>query len=212
MSREERIAEEVTRFLNLQQRAVGVHVEEGPRRTEPAGAPRRFCILEREDLEGGARRFRYGDIECPGASLALGLVEPVYVDVEPRIHASISAVRVGPVAGADQVLFTVTPRQAMTLAVLTGGIEARCTGTHAVCGEVIARVYETREPHLSLLCAGMRELCGFQDEELVVGVSRKDFLALPDAMARHDGLDASRSLPRVSDAVGTRVGRSSWHV
>jgi hypothetical protein len=34
----------------------------------------------------------------------------------------------------------------------------------------------------------MRELCGFQDEELVVGLSRDDYLALPDAMARHASL------------------------
>jgi uncharacterized protein (DUF169 family) len=190
VSVEERIAEEVAEFLGLAQRPVGVHIVEGARRAEPSHAPRRFCILEREDLEGGARTFRYGDVECPGASLALGLVKPVYVDVEPRIHTGVSAVCVGPVTGADQVLFTVTPRQAMALTVLTGGIEAECTGTHAVCGEVIARVYETGRPHLSLLCAGMRELCGFRDEELVVGVSREDFLALPDAMERHKGLRA----------------------
>jgi len=30
----------------------------------------------------------------------------------------------------------------MILSILTGGIEAHCKGEHAVCGEVIARVYE----------------------------------------------------------------------
>lgn len=209
MSRQERIAEEVAHFLGLEQRPVGVHIEEGPRRTEPAGTPRRFCILEQEDLEcgaRGARTFQYGDIECPGASLALGLVEPVSVDVEPRIHTSVSVVSVGPVTGADQMLFTVTPHQAMALAVLTGGIEARCTGTDAVCSEVIARVYETGRPHLSLLCLGLRELCGFREEELVVGMSRVDFLALPEAMARHDGLRAGQ--PLTPDRQGQSIG--SW--
>jgi uncharacterized protein (DUF169 family) len=94
----------------------------------------------------------------------------------------------------------------MALAVLTGGIEARCTGTHAVCGEVIARVHETGRPHLSLLCAGMRELCGFADEELVVGVSREHFLALPEAMARHDGLRVGQ--PLTPDRQGQSIG--SW--
>jgi uncharacterized protein (DUF169 family) len=188
MSTAERIAREVQDFLGLSHRPVGIHIEEGLRRTEPSSLPRRFCILEREDLSGGARAFCLGDVECPGAGLALGLVEPAYAGVEPRIHAGVSSVRVGPVDGADQILFTVTPRQAMALAVLTGGIEGRCTGSHAVCGEVIACVHETGQPHLSLLCLGMRELCGFRDEELVVGVSREDFLALPDAMARHASL------------------------
>jgi uncharacterized protein (DUF169 family) len=188
MSAAEHVAEQVQKFLDLSHRPVGVRIEEGPRRVEPSPAPLRFCILEREDLRGGARTYGLGDIECPGANLALGLVEPAYVDVEPRIHASVRSVRVGPVERADQVLFIVTPRQAMALAVLTGGIEAHCTGAHAVCGEVVARVHETGRPHLSLLCLGMRELCGFRDEELAVGVSRDDFLALPDAVSRHASL------------------------
>jgi uncharacterized protein (DUF169 family) len=188
MSAAERIARDLQDFLGLSHKPVGIHIEEGPRPTEPSPSPRRFCILEQEDLNGGARTFRLGDVECPGASLAMGLVEPTYADVEPRIQTPVSGVHVGPVEGAGQVLFTVTPRQAMALAVLVGGIEARCTGAHAVCGEVIARVHETGRAHLSLLCLGMRELCGFQDEELVVGLSRDDYLALPDAMARHASL------------------------
>jgi hypothetical protein len=146
MSTAERIAREVQDFLGLSHRPVGIHIEEGLRHTEPSASPRRFCILEREDLSGRARAFCLGDVECPGASLALGLVEPAYAGVE-----------VGPVEGADQILFTVTPRQAMAVAVLTGGIEGRCTGSHAVCGEVIACVHETGQPHPSLLCLGMRE-------------------------------------------------------
>ncbi|MFO7741568.1 MAG: DUF169 domain-containing protein [Anaerolineae bacterium] len=191
MSIAEQIAEEVRGYLDLSHRPVGIQIGEGPRQAEPSMALLRFCILEREDLSSGSRTFVFGDIECPGASLALGMVEPVHVDVEPRIHVGVTSVRVGPVEGADQVVFTVTPRQAMVLAVLTGGIEAHCTGTHAVCGEVIARVYETGRPHLSLLCQGMRDLCGFRDEELVVGISWNDFVALPHAMARHASLRAN---------------------
>lgn len=188
MTTAERIARDVQNFLGLSHRPVGIQIEEGTRSTEPSRSPRRFCILEREDLSGGAHTFRLGDVECPGASLALGLVEPTYTDVELRIQTPVSSVQVGPIEGADQVLFTVTPRQAMALAVLVGGIEAYCRGDHAVCGEVIARVHRTGRPHLSLLCLGMRDLCGFRDEELVVGLSRDDYLALPDAMARHASL------------------------
>ena len=188
MTTAERIARDVQTFLDLSHRPVGIRIEEGTRLTEPSPSPRRFCILEREDLSGGAHTFRLGDVECPGASLALGLVEPTYTDVEPRIKTPVRSVQVGPMEGADQVLFTVTPRQAMALAVLVDGIEAHCRGDHAVCGEVIARVHRTGRPHLSLLCLGMRDLCGFRDEELVVGLSRDDYLALPDAMTRHTSL------------------------
>ncbi len=192
MNTAERIAGDVARFLDLAHRPVGIRIEEGARRTRPPSTPLRFCILEREDLHSGSREFVSGDIECPGASLALGMVEPVRVDVQPRIQVSVSSVRVGPVEGADQVLFTVTPSQAMVLAVLIGGIEAHCTATHAVCGEVVARVHETGRPHLSLLCPGMRELCGFRDDELVVGIAHDDLVALPAAMAHHASLSLAR--------------------
>lgn len=199
MSTPQHIAHEIRSLLSLAHRPVGIQIQEGPLIAEPSPAPLRFCILERQDLDGGTHRLRLGDIECPGAALALGMVEPAYVDVEPRIRTPVSSVLVGPIEGADQVLFTVTPRQAMTLAVLTGGIEARCTGTHAVCGEVIARVHETGRPHLSLLCSGMRELCGFGDDELVVGMPWKTFLALPQAMTRHASLDSREKRRRRED-------------
>ncbi len=188
MTAAERIARDVQDYLGLSHRPVGIQIKEATRSTEPSRSPRRFCILEREDLSGGARTFRLGDVECPGPSLALGLAEPTYTDVKPRIQTPVSSVQVGPIEGADQVLFTVTPRQPMTLAVLVGGIEPHCRGVHAVCGEVIAPVHGSRRPRLSLLCLGMRDLCGFRDDELVVGLSRDDYLALPDAMARHASL------------------------
>ena len=117
-----------------------------------------------------------------GAALAMGMTRPQYVEVEPRIHRPVTAVRVGSLEEADVVLFAVTPRQAMILAILTGGIDAHCKGEHAVCGEVIARVYESGRPHMSLLCQGVRALCGFRDDELVVGIPRGVFLTLPRQM------------------------------
>lgn len=205
MSTAQGIAREIGAFLDLAHRPVGIQIEEGRRLTTPAPRPNRFCILEQEDLSSGSRTFRLGDIECPGASLALGMVEPVYVDVEPRIHTGVRGIRLGPVEGANQVLFTVTARQAMALAVLTGGIEAHCTGTHAVCGEVIARVYETGRPHLSLLCQGMRDLCGFGDDQLVVGMSWGDFAALPRAMGRHRSLGVGGAQNSRDTAPGGRT-------
>lgn len=202
MSAVQKIADDVQRFLHLSHRPVGIRIEEGPRRTEPSRAPLRFCILERDDLSSGTHTFAFGDIECPGASLALGLVEPQYLDVQPRIRASVSGVVVGPAEDADQVVFVVTPRQAMILAVLTGGINAHCTGTHALCGEVIARVHETGRPHLSLLCPGMRDFCGFREEEMVVGISWEDFVTLPDAMSQHASLQAGAAGGRRSVGSG----------
>ena len=178
------IAREIKAFLNTPHDPVGVRILEGAERTDPPATPQRFCILERENLTGAEHAFHFGDLECPGAALALGMTQPQYVEVEPRIHRPVVAARVGPLEEADVVLFTVTPRQAMILAILTGGIEAHCKGEHAVCGEVIARVYESGRPHLSLLCQGVRVLCGFRDDELVVGIPWDLFLNLPEEMAR----------------------------
>ncbi|MGD1996276.1 MAG: DUF169 domain-containing protein [Anaerolineae bacterium] len=184
MSTFQEIAEEVREFLDMPHDPVGVAILEGAQRDDPPTSHHRFCILEREDLAGAEHTFRFGDLECPGGALALGMTPPRYVEVEPRIHRSVAAVRVGPLEEADVVLFTITPRQAMVLALLVGGIEGHCTGGHAICGEVIARIHETDRPHLSLLCPGVRELCGFQDEELVVGIPWRCFTTLPHAMAR----------------------------
>ena len=188
MSAFQEIAGEIKEFLNMSHDPVGVRILEEPQGSDPPTTPHRFCILEREDLAGAEHTFGFGDLECAGAVLALGMTEPRYVEVKPRIHRSVAAVQVGPLEGADVILFTVTPRQAMVLAVLTGGIEAHCKGEHAVCGEVIARVHETGRPHLSLLCQGVRELCGFRDDELVVGIPWERFLALRAEMARRPSL------------------------
>lgn len=191
MSAFRKIAREIKHFLNTPHDPVGVQILEGAERSDPPAPPQRFCILEREDLEGAEHTFRFGDLECPGAALALGITQPQYVEVEPRIHRLVSAVRVGPLEEADVVLFTVTPRQAMILAILTGGIEAHCKGEHAVCGEVIARVYESGRPHMSLLCQGVRVLCGFRDDELVVGIPWDLFLTLPGEISRRTSVRAT---------------------
>lgn len=185
------IAREIKRFIDTSHNPVGVQILEGAEHVDPSTAPQRFCILEREDLAGAKHVFHFGDLECPGAALALGMTQPQYVEVDPRIHHPVVAVRVGPLEEADVVLFTVTPRQAMILAILMGGIEAHCKGEHAVCGEVIARVYESGQPHMSLLCQGMRALCGFQDDELVIGIPRDLFLALLGEMARRASIHAT---------------------
>jgi uncharacterized protein (DUF169 family) len=206
MTTGQEIAREIRSFLGMSHLPVGVKIVRGSETKDPPAEPHRFCILEREDLTGVAHTFRFGDLECPGADLALGMTEPAYVDVEPRIHRSVAAVRIGPPEEADLVLFTATPRQAMVLAVLTGGVEAHCSGTHAVCGEVVAQVYETGRPHLSLLCQGVRDLCRFQDEELVVGVPWRHFSALSDEMARRPTLRSSPRNPggRSSDPHGSQ--------
>lgn len=191
MSAFQEIAREIKCFLDTSHDPVGVQILEGTERTGVPAAPRRFCILEREDLAGAEYTFYFGDLECPGAALALGMTQPHHVEVEPRIHRPVVAVRVGPLEEAEVVLFTVTPRQAMILSILTGGIEAHCKGEHAVCGEVIAWVYESGRPHLSLLCQGVRVLCGFQDDELVVGIPWDLFLTLPGEMARRASVRAA---------------------
>lgn len=187
----QKIAWDIKRFLNTPHDPVGVRILEGSEQIDSPAAPQRFCILEREDLEGAEHTFHFWDLECPGAALALGMTQPQYIEVEPRIHRPVAAIRLGSLEKADVVLFTVTPRQAMVLAILTGGIEAHCRGEHAICGEVIARVYESGRPHMSLLCQGVRVLCGFQDDELVVGIPWNLFLNLPEEMARRVSIHAT---------------------
>ena len=95
------IAREIKCFLDTSHDPVGVQILEGTERAGVPAAPRRFCILEREDLAGAEYTF------------------------------------------------------------------------------------------LSLLCQGVRVLCGFQDDELVVGIPWDLFLTLPGEMARRASVRAT---------------------
>jgi uncharacterized protein (DUF169 family) len=50
----------------------------------------------------------------------------------------------------------------------------------AIAGEIVARVYTTKQPNLTLLCGGARGLAGYRDSELAMGLPYEHFLAVAE--------------------------------
>lgn len=192
MTEIEQIAETVRTYLDMEFPLVGIKLlTEEVERDHPPG-PCTFCQFVRAALEEGREFIISGDdLSCPSAELALGFREPRYVDVEPRVKKPVKAVRIGPLEGADVVLFLLNPHQVMVLAVLLGGITAEFRGEMALCGEAVAQVVNTGQPNISFLCQGARELAGFQRDEIVVGLPYEMVLGLPERTSKFASLKSA---------------------
>lgn len=172
-------------YLGSKYRLVGIKIlNEIPKDFNRPKKPLRHCQMVREAALGKTFTYDAKDLSCPNAELALGFVEPKYVDVEPRIKPSnTKAVRVGPVEGADVVLAIVTPKQLMDLAVISGGISAQFKGEIAVCGEATAKVFMEGKPNITVLCNGARILGEYKDSELIVSLPYDDAKKIAEKIA-----------------------------
>jgi uncharacterized protein (DUF169 family) len=187
----EEIEEKVRSYLGLNHRLVGVKVSgEGTDGNHPT-VSMTFCRAVREALGGKALVIGINDLSCPNAELCLGLREPMFVDIEPRIKSKTKAVRIGPLEDADVVLFVLNSEQVMIMSILLGGIRAEFKGEMAICGEAVAKVYNEGQPNVSFLCSGARDLGGFETHEVVLSLPYALFLELPDRMTKFASLSRS---------------------
>ena len=203
----EEIEERIRSYLGLNHRLVGIKMSgenmngnpstglrTGPstssRHRHPA-VPMTFCGTVRKAMGGTELVICIDDLSCPNAELCLGLREPMFVDIEPRIKSKTKAVRIGPLEDADVVLFVLNSEQVMIMSILLGGIKAEFKGEMAICGEAVAQVYNEGEPNVSFLCSGARELGGFKTHEVVLSLPYALFLELSDRMAKFASLSRS---------------------
>jgi uncharacterized protein (DUF169 family) len=187
----EEIEERVRSYLGLNHRLVGIKIsEENVDGNHPTDSMT-FCRTVREALAGKELVMGIDDLDCPNAELCLGFREPMFVDVEPRIKAKTKAVHIGPLGGADVVLFVLNAEQVMIMSILLGGMRAEFKGEMAICGEAVAKVYNEGEPNVSFLCSGAREFGGFEAHEVVLSLPYALFLELPDRMTRFASLSRS---------------------
>ena len=112
----------------------------------------------------------------------MGLRAPRFGNIEPRIKDKITAVCIGPLAGADAVLLVLNPEQAMTLAHLLPEIQMSFKNNRTVCGEGVARVCRDRQSVMSLLCIGARMDGGFKADEMLAALPHASFVQLPARM------------------------------
>ncbi|MFH1486054.1 MAG: DUF169 domain-containing protein [Chloroflexota bacterium] len=182
------IAEKLRAYLGTEFKPVGITLYAdgmpGPHPPEPAT----FCNLVREAAQGKEFLITEDDFLCFNAQLPLGVVQPNYVNIEPRIKSEIRSIRIGSLEACDVVLLILNPEQLMIVSSLLGGIEATFKGDMAVCGEAVAQVYNTGRPNVSFLCMGARTLGGFQPVEMVLGIPRTIFMTLGDRMTHRASL------------------------
>jgi uncharacterized protein (DUF169 family) len=182
------IEEKARSYLGLNHRLVGIKISEENLDGNHLAIPTTFCRAVREALGEKELVIGIDDLSCPSAELCLGFREPMFVDVGPRIKTKTKAVRIGPLQGADVVLFVLNSEQVMIMSILLGGIQAEFKGEMAICGEAVAQVYNEGEPNVSFLCSGARDLGGFETHEVVLSLPYALFLDLPDRMAKFASL------------------------
>jgi len=139
----------------------------------------RFCEMVRRAADGESFTAAVDDFECMNPIFTLGFEKPEYVDVQPRIMpANTKAVKVAPVDGMknpDIVLAILNPKQAMDVSAMLDGIDARFSGSLAVCGEATAKPYMDKKPNLTLLCGGARTFADYKDSDLILGAPLETF-------------------------------------
>lgn len=183
------IAEQIKSYLGMEHNVVGVKicVDDVPEGERPADKMT-FCQIVAEAMKGRQLVLTPDELSCTSAELALGFREPKYANVEPRIKRNVKAVKVGPVEGADVVLFVLDSKQTMTMAILFGGLKAEFKGEMAFCGEAVAKVFESGEANVSFLCNGSRNNAGYTESQVVLGLPYERFLELPQKMGKFSSL------------------------
>ena len=167
--------------LGLKLNPVGIKISEELIGT-PIEQPEYFDRLVREAaVSGGSFVVTDEKLSDPHSHICLGFKEPMFIkDYGPRITKKVKSVRIGPVEGADVVLFIVNAEQGMRLTFLLGKIEAEFECDAAISGEAIAKVYNGQKPNLTLLCGGARVYGKFRDDEFIIGVPQKIFNKIKD--------------------------------
>ncbi len=176
----------IREYLGLKYNLVGIKIFSESINSDPEKRPKkrmRFCELVRESATGSSFEEYLEDEACPEATIALGFEEPTYVDVQPRISpAQTKLIKIAPLdesASPDVVLAILNPRQAMQLAALLEGVEAKFTGSIA-CGEAVAKPYMDKKPNVTFLCGGARTFADFKDSEIIFGAPLETFRHLAE--------------------------------
>lgn len=172
---DKKVYEKIKEYLGTEHNFVGVRIlkhGEAPSDKRPK-KKMRFCQMVREAADGSSFAFNVDDLDCPNAMITLGFEEPLFGDVQPRINpADTKFVEVAPVQemeNPDVVLTILNAKQLMETAIRLGTIEAKFSGSMAVCGEATALPYMLKKPNATPLCGGARTYANYKDSDLIFG-------------------------------------------
>lgn len=160
------------RYFGLNYEPVGVRVLN--REEENYSRKLKFCEAVKLAASGEKIVLTKKNLDCFGAELALGFVEPVFEGIT-------KAVIVEPYSGeADAVLLVANAEVIMKISQIYHQIfgekmAASFSGEKAVCGEGTATPILSEKPNISFLCQGARNYGAYTPDEMVIGFPSEIF-------------------------------------
>ena len=100
----------------------------------------RYCEALVHASNGNAIVFRSNDSLCPSSDVALGIPEPQYADIIPRVRQKLMQVLIAPLGdwkfneNPNIVVAICDPYQAMQISIALGGSIESVDGSIAFCG------------------------------------------------------------------------------
>ncbi len=186
----EELSKKFKKFFQLPTSPVAIKISDEEISAPRPKAPSLFCEFVRKAAhEGESYLITENDLHNFTARVILGFTEPKYVDIYPRVKpARTKSVLVAPFEKSEQepdVVITITDpaRMMQILQVLHRStrkrLEASMTSeASAIAGEVTALPYVEKRPNLTLLCGGARDIAGYNENELAIGIPFDQFVKL----------------------------------
>lgn len=190
MKQNEELSKKFRKFFQLPTSPVAIKISDKEISGPKPGAPSLYCEFVRKAAHGGEPMvITEKDLQNFTSRIILGFTEPKYVEIEPRIKpVRTKAVFVGPLEKAglepDLVVVIAEPARAMLITqVLCRATRKRLEASmnceaSALAGEATAIPYMTKEPNLTLLCGGARDIARYQENELAMGIPFDQFVKL----------------------------------
>lgn len=194
MSKYKDLADKFRKFFQLPTSPVAIKISDreldGPRPKQPS----LFCQFVRKAAhEGEPSTIAENDLKNFAARVILGFTEPKYVDISPRIKpAKTKSILVSPLEKVEQdpdvvVVITDPARMMKVLQVLHRATRKRLEASmtceaSAIAGEATALPYVEKRPNLTLLCGGARDIAGYRESELAMGIPFDQFIKLADLL------------------------------
>lgn len=190
MKRNEELSGTFRKFFQLPTSPVAIKISDKELAGPKPPAPSLYCEFVRKAAQGGESMvITEKDLQNFTSRIILGFTEPKYVEIQPRIEPSRTrSVFVTPLEKAelepDLVVVVTDPARMMLITqVLCRATRKRLEASmnceaSAMAGEATALPYMTKEPNLTLLCGGARDIAGYQENELAMGIPFEQFVKL----------------------------------
>ena len=194
MGKNEKLSAKFRSFFQLPTSPVAINISNGEKRGSRPKEPSLFCEFVRKEAHDGlGYLITESDLQNFSARIILGFTEPKYVDLYPRVKpAKTKSVAVAPLEKVDFepdviVIITDPARMMKIVQVLYRATQKRLEANmtceaSAIAGEATALPYMEKRPNLTLLCGGARDIAGYSENELALGMPFENFTKLVNSL------------------------------